>query len=129
MMPRSWWTSSRQKMELLPTLRSPYRKPRPRSSNLKKRCSISDDNKQTRTQKMSPPESRIVSVPTAWRPSTSSTRRYWQYYKRTPVAWPTRSTFPGVPEVHSVTLWQLRSLRSSMEGSMIEYCQTGEAVQ
>ena len=44
-MPRIWWTSSGQKMELLPTLRSPWRKPRPQSSSWNKRYSVSDDNK------------------------------------------------------------------------------------
>ena len=28
-------------------------------------------------------------------PSISGTRRYWQCYERTPVAWPTSSAFPG----------------------------------
>ena len=62
-------------------------------------------SKWPRTQMMSPPESRIVSVATAWRPSTNGTRRYWQYYERTPVAWPTCSAFPGVPVVCSMTSW------------------------
>ena len=57
---------------------------------------------------MSPPENRIVSVPTAWRPSTSGTKRYWQYYERTPVAWPMHSIFPDVLEVCSVAIVELK---------------------